>query len=92
MPSCPFACVEELGALRVLDLSHNEVQAVEAKVFTFLTSLVKLNLAHNRINQISPDVFLQERGSSPIRGKPTITRKIRMIIKQEKKNDNSAHL
>jgi hypothetical protein len=66
MPSCPFACVEELGALRVLDLSHNEVQAVEAKVFTFLTSLVKLNLAHNRISQISPDVFLQERGSSPL--------------------------
>jgi hypothetical protein len=80
MPSCPVACVEELGALRVLDLSHNEVQAVEAKVFTFLASLVKLNLAHNRISQISPDVFLQERGSSPICGKPAITRKIRMAI------------
>jgi hypothetical protein len=55
------------------------VQAVEAKVFTFLTSLVKLNLAHNRISQISPDVFLQERGSSPLK-KPKIDRKIIVIL------------
>jgi len=43
----------------VLDLSHNEVQALEAKVFYYLTGLVKLNLRANRISQISPDVFQQ---------------------------------
>jgi Leucine rich repeat len=46
--------------LRVLDLSYNEVQVLEAKVFIYLTSLVMLNLRNNRISQISPDVFLQE--------------------------------
>jgi len=47
--------------LRVLDLSSNEIQMLEAKLFTFLTGLVKLDLSNNRISQISPDVFLQER-------------------------------
>ena len=50
---------QDLVQLRVLDLSHNEVQMLEAKVFHYMTSLVKLNLRNNRLSQISPDVFLQ---------------------------------
>ena len=50
---------QDLVQLRVLDLSHNEVQMLEAKVFHYLTNLVKLNLRNNRLSQISPDVFLQ---------------------------------
>ena len=52
---------DDLVQLRVLDLSHNEVQMLEAKVFHYMTSLVKLNLRNNRLSQISPDVFLQAR-------------------------------
>jgi hypothetical protein len=52
--------VQDLAHLRVLDLSFNEIQALEAKVFFYLVNLVKLDLRANKISQISPDLFQQE--------------------------------
>ena len=50
----------DLAQLKVLDLSDNEIGALEARSFHYLLNLVKLNLRGNKIRQISPDVFLAE--------------------------------
>ena len=50
----------DLAELKILDLSFNEIGALEAKSFHYLINLVKLDLKSNKISQISPDVFLAE--------------------------------
>ena len=50
----------DLAQLKILDLSFNEIGALEAKSFHYLINLVKLDLKSNKISQISPDVFLPE--------------------------------
>ena len=55
----------DLLQLKILDMSFNDIRALEAKVFHYLVNLVKLNLRGNKISQVSPDVFLAEQ---PLKG------------------------
>eukprot|EP00090_Calanus_glacialis_P036292 TRINITY_DN61906_c0_g1_i1.p1 TRINITY_DN61906_c0_g1~~TRINITY_DN61906_c0_g1_i1.p1 ORF type:complete len:799 (+),score=94.62 TRINITY_DN61906_c0_g1_i1:179-2398(+) len=55
----------DLAQLKILDMSFNDIRALEAKVFHYLVNLVKLNLRGNKISQVSPDVFLAEQ---PLKG------------------------
>ena len=55
----------DLSQLKILDLSFNDLGALEAKTFHYLLALVKLDLRGNKISQVSPDVFLAEQ---PLKG------------------------
>lgn len=54
----PGAFVTFNSSLRILDLSWNRIDALEKGIFDGLENLISLQLAHNYLGAIDPEIFL----------------------------------